>query len=92
MPVASPETNSSPRLFPITQDLFGDDLGALLGSGVTIGAAVAIGMTLLLEAMNTRRQRLEVTLDMAALPRVSRAPPEVPRCGHRHRPGRGPYQ
>ena len=53
---------------PITRDLFGDDLGALLGSGVTIGAIVAIGMTLLLEAMSTRRRRLEVTLDMASLP------------------------
>ena len=55
---------------PITRDLFGDDLGALLGSGVTIGAMVAIGMTLLLEAMSTRRQRLEVTLDMASLPAI----------------------
>ena len=55
---------------PITQDLFGDDLGALLGSGVTIGAMVAIGMTLLLEAMSTRRSRLEVTLDMASLPDI----------------------
>ncbi len=55
---------------PITQDLFGDDLGALLGSGVTIGAMVAIGMTLLLEAMSTRRSRLEVTLDMASLPEI----------------------
>ena len=55
---------------PITQDLFGDDLGALLGSGVTIGAVVAIGMTLLLEAMSTRRSRLEVTLDMASLPAI----------------------
>ena len=53
---------------PITRDLFGDDLGSLLGSGVTIGAVVAIGMTLLLEATSARRARLEVTLDMASLP------------------------
>ena len=33
-----------------------------------IGAVVAIGMTLLLEAMSTRRSRLDVTLDMASLP------------------------
>ena len=32
-----------------------------------IGAAVAIGMTLLLEAMSTRRLRLEATLDMSSL-------------------------
>ena len=55
---------------PLARDLFGDDLGALLGNGVTIGAVVAIGMTLLLEAMSTRRSRLEVTLDMASLPAI----------------------
>ncbi len=33
-----------------------------------IGAVVAIGMTLLLEAMNARRIRLEVRLDMDSLP------------------------
>ena len=31
---------------------------------------VAIGMTLLLEAMSTRRSRLEVTLDMDSLPEI----------------------
>ena len=55
---------------PVTRDLFGDDLGALLGSGVTIGAVVAIGMTLLLEATSARRSRLEITLDMASLPAI----------------------
>ena len=55
---------------PVTKDIFGDELGALLGSGVTIGAVVAIGMTLLLEAMSTRRSRLEVTLDMDSLPEI----------------------
>ncbi len=53
---------------PIMGDLFGDDVGSLLGNGVTIGAVVAIGMTFLLEATNARRSRLEVTLDMASLP------------------------
>ena len=55
---------------PLTGDLFGNDLGALLGSGVTIGAVVAIGLTLLFEAFSTRRARLEVALDMASLPEV----------------------
>ena len=53
---------------PITRDIFGDDYGELLGSGVTIGAIAAIAMTLLLEAMSTRRSRLEVTLDSASIP------------------------
>ena len=55
---------------PITRDIFGDELGGLLGNGVTIGAVVAIGMTLLLQAMSTRRLRLEATLDMASLPAI----------------------
>lgn len=55
---------------PVTRDMFGDELGGLLGNGVTIGAVVAIVMTLLLEALSTRRSRLEVTLDMASLPAI----------------------
>ncbi len=52
----------------LTRDLFGDELGDLLGNGVTIGAIVAIAMTLLTEAMSRRSQRLEVTLDTASIP------------------------
>ena len=52
---------------PLTRDIFGDELGELLANAVTIGAVVAIGMTLLLEATGTRRSRLEVTLDMDSL-------------------------
>ena len=54
----------------VMRDLLGDEWGSLLGSGVTIGATVAIGMTLLLESMNTRRSRLEVTLAMESLPAI----------------------
>jgi len=35
-----------------------------------IGAVVAIGMTLLIEALSSRASRLEVTLDMASLPAI----------------------
>ena len=55
---------------PIMSDLFGDEIGGLIGNGVTIGAIVAIVMTLLLEAIGSRRSRLEVTLDMASLPAI----------------------
>ena len=55
---------------PIISDLWGDELGQLLGSGITIGALTSIGMTLLFEAMSVRRARLEVTLDMASLPEI----------------------
>ena len=55
---------------PLALDLFGDELGRLLGNGVTIGAVVAIGMTLILDAVGARRSYLEVTLDMASLPAI----------------------
>ena len=54
----------------IMRDLFGDEMGSLLGNGVTIGAVVAIGMTLALEAAGARRSRLETTMDMASLPAI----------------------
>ena len=53
---------------PIMRDLLDDELGGLLGSGVTVGAVVAIGMTLVLEAVNTGRSRLEVKLNMDSFP------------------------
>ena len=55
---------------PVMRELLGDEIGVLLGNGITIGAVVAIGMTFLLEAVNTRRSRLEVTLDMDSLPAI----------------------
>ena len=55
---------------PLTRDLFGDEYGELLGSGVTIGAIAAIVMTLLVEAMSTRRSRLEVALEPASIPMI----------------------
>ena len=57
---------------PIARDLFGDSLGGLLGSGFTIGAVVALGMTFALEALGTRRSRLEGVLDMASLPEIDK--------------------
>ena len=55
---------------PLMRDVFGDEVGGLLGSGVTIGAVVAIGMTFLMETLNSRRSRLEVTLGIASLPAI----------------------
>ena len=54
----------------IIRDLLGDEVGGLLGNGVTIGAVVAIGMTLVLEALSPRRERLEARLDMGSLPAI----------------------
>lgn len=55
---------------PLTRDLFGEELGGLLGSGVTVGAVVAIVMTFLLETMRTRSSRLDVTLHIDSLPAI----------------------
>lgn len=43
---------------------------ALLGNGITIGAAVAIGLTLLLDLTGPRRSRLDTRLDSANLPKI----------------------
>ncbi len=56
---------------PLARDIFGNEMGALLGNGVTIGTVVAIGMTFLLESISTRRSRLEVKLDTDSLPAIT---------------------
>jgi len=43
---------------------------SLLGNGITVGAATAIGLTLFLEVTMPRRRRFEGRLDMADLPRL----------------------
>lgn len=43
---------------------------SLLGNGITVGAATAIGLTLFLEATKPKRRRFEGRLDMADLPRL----------------------
>ncbi|MCY4110806.1 MAG: hypothetical protein OXF96_02560 [Chloroflexi bacterium] len=43
---------------------------SLLGNGITVGAATAIGLTLFLEVTKPRRRRFEGRLDMADLPRL----------------------
>ena len=42
----------------------------LLGNGITVGAAVAIALTVLLDLTGPRRRQLEVRLDMAELPQI----------------------
>ena len=42
----------------------------LLGNGITVGAAVAIGLTVLLDLIGARSRRLETRLDLANLPRL----------------------
>ena len=43
---------------------------ALLGNGITVGAAVAIGLTVLLDLTGARSRRLETRLDISNLPQV----------------------
>ena len=55
-------------IFP---DLLGDGfLGVLLGNGMTAGALVAVAMMLFMEMTGPRRRRLEVALDIEALPSI----------------------
>ena len=43
---------------------------SLLGNGITVGAATAIGLTIFLEVTKPRRRRFEGRLDMADLPQL----------------------
>ncbi len=43
---------------------------SLLGNGITVGAATAIGLTLFLEVTKPKRRRFEGRIDMADLPRL----------------------
>lgn len=54
----------------VLQELLGSPWGALLGNGMTIGTATAIGLTAFLEMTSPRRRRLEVRLDFSDLPRI----------------------
>lgn len=56
------------------QDIFADQLGeqwgALLGNGMTAGGLAVLVLTLFTELTGPRRHRLEMDLDMAALPKI----------------------
>lgn len=54
----------------VFEDLLDKPWSSLLGSGITVGAATAIGLTLFLELTKSRGRRLEARLDMADLPQV----------------------
>lgn len=52
----------------VFQDLLDEPWSSLLGNGITVGAATAIGLTVLLELTKSRGRRLEARLAMAELP------------------------
>ena len=54
-------------IFP---DLWGEDLGALLGNGMTSGGVTAILLTLFADLMAGRRKRLRTDLAMESLPEL----------------------
>ena len=45
-------------------------MGALLGNGITVGAATAIALTVFLNLTSARPKRLEARLDFADLPKI----------------------
>lgn len=66
--------------------------GGMLRNGITAGSAAAILMTLLVELTKARRERIEMKLEISALPRIReflkgftshRGSDEAPRCGQR---------
>ena len=54
----------------ILEGLLADPWGPLLGNGMTMGTATAIGLTAFLELTRPRRGRLEARLDGSDLPRI----------------------
>ena len=54
----------------ILGDLLGHPWGALLGNGITVGAATAIGLTVFLNLTSARPRRLEAQLDSSDLSRI----------------------
>ena len=54
----------------ILGDLLGHPWGALLGNGITVGAATAIGLTVFLNLTSARPKRLEAQLDFSDLSRI----------------------
>ena len=54
----------------VLEGLLDQPWSSLLGNGITVGAATAIGLTVLLELTKSRARRLEARLDMAHLPRL----------------------
>lgn len=54
----------------VLEDLFGGTWGVIFGSGLVVGVLAVVVMTSFMELSGPRRRRLEVELDMSALPRV----------------------
>ena len=54
----------------IIEELLGHPWGALLGNGITVGAATAILLTIFLNSTSPRPRRLETRLDLANLPKI----------------------
>ena len=61
----------------IIEEMLGYPWGALLGNGVTMGAATAIVITVFLNLTSARVKRLQAQLDIADLPRIDEFLQEV---------------
>ena len=56
----------------IIESLLGHPWGALLGNGITVGAATAIALTVFLNLASARPKRLDARLDLADLPQIDK--------------------
>ena len=61
----------------ILEDLLVHPWGALLGNGITVGAATAIALNVFLNVTSARPKRLETRLDFSDLPRIDAFMQEV---------------
>ncbi len=61
----------------ILEDLLGHPWGALLGNGITVGAATAIALNVFLNLTSARPRRLETQLDFSDLPLIDAFMQEV---------------
>jgi len=61
----------------ILENLLVHPWGTLLGSGITVGAATAIGLNIFLNVTSARSRKLEVRLDFSDLPRIDAFMQEV---------------
>ena len=55
----------------VMAEVIGGAWGTLLGNGMVIGSITAILLTMFVELLSPRRRRLEVELDMSALPQLN---------------------
>ena len=61
----------------VIEELLGHPWGALLGNGITVGAATAIVLTIFLNLTSPRPKRMDTKLDLASMSKIDEFVQEV---------------